>query len=353
VGYKENRMEFSSFKEATNAVRDYIRTEAGSFNNLALALFRLQSAHVETLGAFCASRNIIPKEVQFWDKIPAIPTTAFRDFEITSIPETERTHEFHSSGTTSTRSSRHWHNEESLQLYKESLAPWFENHVPASGYRFIHLTPSPEKAPHSSLVHMLDTVSTSPRHFAAIATPDGWQTDAEIVNQCIDDKMPVCLAGPAFAFVQWFDQLSGPIHLPDQSVVMETGGYKGRTRELAKDELHEWIQKMLGVPRNRIVSEYGMCELSSQAYDLQAGSQNERLLRFPHWARALTIDPESGQRASNGSVGLLRVVDLANVRSVCCVQTQDLAIEHEDGFELMGRDSETESRGCSLNILQS
>ena len=125
---------------------------------------------------------------------------------------------------------------------------------------------------------------------------------------------------------------------------METGGYKGRSRSLPGAELHALITRYLGIPHSHIVCEYGMSELSSQAYDwrlrvAEPGSQNEtRVFRFPPWARARVISPETGGE----------VCDLANVRSVMVVQTEDLAVRRGDGFELIGRAEWADPRGCSL-----
>ena len=132
---------------------------------------------------------------------------------------------------------------------------------------------------------------------------------------------------------------------------METGGYKGRSRALSRPGLHRLITQWLGVPATHIVSEYGMSELNSQAYDQVVGRtapDTARCYRFPPWARAITVSAETGGEVREGATGLIRVVDLANVRSVLAVQTEDLGVRRADGFELVGRARRTEARGCSL-----
>jgi hypothetical protein len=135
---------------------------------------------------------------------------------------------------------------------------------------------------------------------------------------------------------------------------METGGYKGRSRNLPKSELHALITRCLGIPPSHIVCEYGMSELSSQAYDwkvrnAERGTGNEaRVFRFPPWARARVVSPETGGEVAEGETGLIQVCDLANVRSVIVIQTEDLAVRRGDGFELIGRAAQAEPRGCSL-----
>jgi hypothetical protein len=144
--------------------------------------------------------------------------------------------------------------------------------------------------------------------------------------------------------------LAENFQLPEGSRVMETGGYKGRSREIPKTELHDMISKKLGISGDWIVCEYGMCELGSQAYDTISGSGLERCFRFPSWARAQIINADTGVEVNDGEAGLLRIFDLSNVRSVIGVQTQDLAIRRGNGFELIGRSTRANPRGCSLAL---
>ena len=133
---------------------------------------------------------------------------------------------------------------------------------------------------------------------------------------------------------------------------METGGYKGRSRELPKQELHELISSRLGIPASTIICEYGMSELSSQAYDQTADSATRpREFQFPPWARVRIVSPETGTEVGVGETGLVQVFDLANAFSVMALQTEDLAISRQEGFELLGRASAAEPRGCSLTSL--
>ena len=118
-------------------------------------------------------------------------------------------------------------------------------------------------------------------------------------------------------------------------------------------ELHELITRRLGIPQSHIVCEYGMSELSSQAYDHQIGTapdpkQHARTYGFPPWARAQIVSPETGCEVAEGETGLIRVLDLANVYSVMAIQTEDIGIRRGDGFELIGRARLAEPRGCSL-----
>jgi hypothetical protein len=158
------------------------------------------------------------------------------------------------------------------------------------------------------------------------------------------------ILGTAFGFVHLADHLQKlgiSISLPRGSRALETGGYKGRSRELPKSELHQLIEQTLGLPQDRIVCEYGMCELASQAYDYPEGA--DRRFQFPPWVRVAAVSPESGQPVAPGQPGLLQICDLANVWSVLKIQTGDLGIAFPDGhFDLIGRLPVAGLRGCSL-----
>ena len=113
------------------------------------------------------------------------------------------------------------------------------------------------------------------------------------------------------------------------------------------------IARNLGVRPDHIVSEYGMCELASQAYDRTVGRTNCRTFKFPAWARIRIVSPETLAEVAEGETGLLQVFDLANIRSVLAIQTEDLEIRRGDGFELIGRATASEPRGCSLALSES
>jgi hypothetical protein len=126
---------------------------------------------------------------------------------------------------------------------------------------------------------------------------------------------------------------------------LETGGYKGRSRTMPKPELHALIMDRFGITSQSIICEYGMSELSSQAYQsLKSGGT----FHFPPWTRARVISPETNREVDDGQTGILSIVDLSNVFSVMAIQTGDLAMRRSDGFELLGRAAMSEPRGCSL-----
>jgi hypothetical protein len=324
------------------------------FSELALELFALQFKHNSAYRKICEARKLTPQVVEHWTQIPAVPTAAFKELELTSLAPGERTAIFHSSGTTEQKPSRHFHNAESLAVYEASLWNWFQLYFGDDG-ELVFLTPNQIVAPHSSLVHMFETV----RHkfglpksaFTGNVSADGsWAIDFAATIQKLraasDAEGPLTLLGTAFSFVHLLDYLTEnnlQFRLPKDSRVMETGGYKNRSRVLPKEALHALITERLGVPRENIICEYSMSELSSQAYE-----QEVRSFQFPPWARVQIISPETGHEVTDGETGLIRIFDLANVFSVAAIQTEDLGIRRGNGFELMGRAQLAEPRGCSL-----
>jgi phenylacetate-coenzyme A ligase PaaK-like adenylate-forming protein len=325
------------------------------FNELALTLFREQVQQVPAYRRICEHRGTQALSPSHWNQIPAVPTTAFKDLELTSLEPSQRTHVFYSSGTTEQRPSRHFHNADSLAIYEASLIRWFTAKFlkdAVANLRFISLTPPADLAPNSSLVHMFSTIAKTHKTVFTgnVADHGSWAVNFEktvsLLELFCNENEPVAIVGTAFGFVHLLDhltELKKTFKLPASSRVMETGGYKGRSRTIPKPELHAVISKQLELPASQIISEYGMSELSSQGYD-----NPDRVFRFPPWARVQIISPETNNEVAIGETGLVRIYDLANVYSVMAIQTEDLAIRRADGFELIGRASESEPRGCSL-----
>jgi hypothetical protein len=358
------------------------------FEALARQLFALQFEHNAPYRRWCEARGARPDKVAHWTGIPAAPTSAFKELDLSCLPAAERTAVFHSSGTTGRRPSRHFHNAGSLAVYEASLLRWFEEHfqLPIANCQLAILTPPPAQAPHSSLAHMFETIRRAAGRdgsaFVGKVTKDGaWTLDAETALERLSaasgTSQPLLLVGTAFSFVHLLDYLAERylrFELPPGSCALETGGYKGRSRSLPKAALHALISRRLGLPPGQIVCEYGMSELSSQAYDSAIAPSRitdhaprtthhathtthhaprttqhaPRIFHFPPWARVQIVSPETGGEVGEGETGLIRVFDLANVYSVMAIQTEDLGIRRGQGFALAGRAVLAEPRGCSL-----
>ena len=362
----------------SSAINDF------AFGRLAIALFRLQVQSNDCYRRFVKYlEKTNPKTPAFptsqkanWRQIPCVPTLAFKEFDISSLPKSQRPFVFQSSGTAGQNPSRHFHSKDSLALYEKSLARWFFHHFPPANPEtegLFLLTPSPIETPNSSLVHMLETVRSwqgFPKSvfYGRLVAGEKWGLDVDRLlkdlRQACRRNSPAALLGTAFNFVQLLDALAASrqtLSLPPESRLLETGGYKGRTRELAKTALYRQLEDCLGIPSARMISEYGMSELSSQAYDGRLNAEDPclharcvpplnpaRHFRFPPWARCQIIVPETGREANEGEAGLIQVVDLANVWSVMAVQTEDLGRRLSGGIDLLGRAANAEARGCSL-----
>jgi hypothetical protein len=333
--------------------------KASDFNELALELFALQFTHNPAYRKICEARRLTPDKVEHWTQVPFVPAAAFKELELSSIPPRERTTVFHSSGTTEQKPSRHFHCAESMKVYESASWTWFSVNVIAPGekYDLLILTPPPVQVPHSSLVHMFETVRQGldmracASESAFVGKPDesgAWVVDFDATLAALNtSSKPKLILGTAFSFVHLLDYLAEKdlrFQLPYGSRIMETGGYKNRSRSLPKARLHFLLTELLGVSRENIVCEYGMSELSSQAYDTGPGRQ----FQFPDWARVQIVSPETGREVAEGETGLIRIFDLANVFSVAAIQTEDLGVRRGDGFELIGRAALAEARGCSL-----
>lgn len=327
------------------------------FDKLACAIFAFQYERCETYRAYCDRLKATPQTVEHWKQIPAVPTSAFKDFALTCFPVDEAVAEFHTSGTTREKTGRHFFR--TLELYDAAIKPNFAAHLLPikTRLRMLILTPSAQEAPRSSLSHMMGLVMGE---FGAAGSRFFVERGALCIERLVgalreveEARQPVFLLGTAFAFVHLFDHCVASnmrFMMAEGSRAMETGGFKGRSREISKRQLYEMFEKLLGIPISRVVNEYGMTELSTQFYDqtLRAGRQTDAKAA-PPWSRVLIIDPNTGKEATEGERGLIRICDLANLWSAMCVQTEDLGVAGADGFEVLGRAAGAEVRGCSLN----
>ena len=263
----------------TGLPADEILRADDTFNAAALRLFSLQFEANAVYRRLCMGKGILSgHDVRCWQHIPAVPTAAFKELSMTSLPLEDQVASFHSSGTTGQARSRHQHSAASLHLYECSLLSWFEHNVlgaPGSApafdcdqgpWSFLALTPPAVALPHSSLVHMFEAVGRcsigggmgaaagGTRFCGTVAADGGWELDT---NQTVAalaglqrQRQPAVVLGTAFNFVHLLDCLTERglrFALPPGSVVLETGGYKGRSRVLARTELAAALSHQLGV----------------------------------------------------------------------------------------------------------
>jgi len=348
-----------------------------SFTALALQLFGLHFKHNDIYRRLCLKIGATPGAVKDWQQLPSIPTQLFKEMDVTCLPPPERTTVFYSSGTTGHSPSRHYHNDISLELYEASVKSWFRAYLiespfaqgedsdapfaekPVAG---LILTPDRDQAPNSSLVWMFEAIrrwkNWPANSFLGEVGPDGEWTIKEAkvlyaIHSAVTAGSPLLLLGTSLLLarlVEYMAERNLQYCLPPGSRVMHTGGYKGRLRKIAPEKLEDGLRKLLGLPSHAMVTEYGMSELSSQAYKrthVSGPEQMDEIFHFPPWARVQVISPETGKEINEGEKGLLRICDLANVYSAMIIQTEDMAVRRGTGFELLGRAEGSEVRGCS------
>ncbi len=339
------------------AIAAYALDEDG-FLALARDLLAYQLAHNPPYAAFARSRGVdsahLPARVE---DIPAVPAAAFKEARLATFPPARTAVWFETSGTTRGRGGRH--ELPTTRLYEAALLASFDRLLLGDGarLRYLNLVPDPREHPHSSLGFMMATVArergdgrTGWYLRGDALDLDGFLRD---VGRARADGAPVCLATTAFGLVALLDGLaargSRPV-LPAGSRIMETGGFKGRSRVVPRAALYREAAARFGLPAAAIVAEYGMTELSSQYYDAPAGRERiePRVKLPPPWLRPIVVDGD-GRPLPAGVVGAVRHVDLANRGSVIAVETEDLGALAGGGLVLLGREQGAELRGCSLD----
>ena len=332
------------------------------FDDLARRLFAYQFERNAPYRTFCERRRKTPETVTRWTEIPAIPISAFKHV-VLACEGTEGAREFNSSGTTRPEyKSRHFH--PSLAVYDRNASINFAAHLLPDGRRLpmLVLFPAPDEMPNSSLAHWLALqarhhASDGGRWFVSTAGLDAdGLTDALRDAERVDQ--PICLLAASFSLVHFLEYCAErqvAFRLPPGSRLMDTGGYKGRSRELTKIELYDAISATLGLAANDIVNMYGMTEHSTQFLDAMLrnnvrGVQAPRYKTVPPWARTRVLDPNTLQPVPRGEPGLLCHYDLANRASVLAVLSEDVGYELDEGFEVIGRADSVEARGCSISV---
>ena len=328
------------------------------FNDLALRIFDHQLRFNKPYARYCNSLGVASSaRLGGWREIPPVPAGAFKEAALCTFDPACAVLTFETSGTTTGAGGIHYM--ESARLYDASLLSGFDYGMlrdTETPLQYHMLLPSLAQKPQSSLSHMMDRAAETfgdGNHSWYVA---GGEFEADRFIENIRDarksSIPVCIAGTAFAFVNLLDEItqrgmSIALPLPPGSRIMETGGFKGRTRVIERADLYKGLADVFSLPPRSIVGEYGMTELSSQYYD--DSFEEMRQKSAPPWLRSYAVD-ETGKQLPPGIVGALVHVDLANRASCIAVQTEDLGAVSEYGsLMLVGRERGAELRGCSLD----
>ncbi|HEX9944302.1 MAG TPA: hypothetical protein VGG03_20010 [Thermoanaerobaculia bacterium] len=330
---------------------------AERFEDLALAAFAWQFERIEPYRRLCERRGATPATVKDWRQVPTVPAAAFKTMTLAAEPAGEI---FRSSGTTGEQ--RSVHHQPFPDLYRRVIDASFPHFClpytgPSGRLPILSLIPTREQLPDSSLSFMADHILArhgDPESATAFGPRGVEATKARSWAAARQrEGHPALVLATAFALAQWLDALERQdlrFRLPAGSAIFETGGFKGRTTELTREDLLARVQTWLGVPPTSVVREYGMTELTSQCYTRALLGGDPDLFVAPHWVRVRLLDPETLEEAPAGTPGLIAIFDLANLGSAVHLLTEDLGVAEGEGFRLLGRAAGAELRGCSLVV---
>lgn len=311
------------------------------FTNTALAIFKHQFKNNKVYRSFCDLINKPPSDVSKVEEIPFLPIQFFKSRKVlSSLNEVDET--FTSSGTTGNLTSKHFVTD--INLYKESYLKGFSHfYGNIEGYVVLALLPNYLERKGSSLVFMVDDLIKKTNNIESGFYLNNIQELAQKLIKIDKKDQKILLIGVSFALLDLIEIQKFNLK---NTIIMETGGMKGRRKELIREELHTVLKNGFGV--DQIHSEYGMTELLSQGYSKRNG-----VFETPPWMKILTRDTEDALTIlSKGKAGGINVIDLANYNSCSFIATQDLGKIHENGtFEIIGRFDNSDIRGCNLMVL--
>ena len=312
------------------------------FEKHALALFRYQYEKNEVYRSFCNLLKINIKEVANLTQIPFLPISFFKTHQVktdTFVPETE----FWSSGTTGKETSKHVVKD--IALYERSFLNAFEYFFgDPKDYCFLALLPNYLEQKHSSLIYMMNKLISYSKYAESGFYLYNYEELYKKIIILKDKKIKTILFGISFALLDFANKF---VFNAPELMVFETGGMKGRHPELIKEELHQILCNAFGV--KKIHSEYGMCELLSQAY-----SHGDNLFATPPWMKLLLRDEKDPLHCSATlTTGAINVIDFANIHSCAFIATDDLGKRAANNMmEVLGRLDAAQVRGCNLLYYQ-
>ena len=319
----------------------------GNFNELALELFNYQYKNNEVYSQYCNLLKVRAANISSPEKIPFLPISFFKS-HIIKTTEFEPDIIFESSGTTKNINSKHYVKD--ISIFKKSFTTCFEKFYGPAKYKcMLGLLPSYLEQKNSSLILMTeDLIKNSSNDLSGFYLSNHEKLHRTLMHNELM-KMPTLLIGVTYALLDFAEKY--PMQLR-HTIVMETGGMKGRREEMTRQEVHTKLQILLGV--SLVHSEYGMTELLSQAY-----SKGDGIFHCPGWMKVLVRnedDPFEIVPAKNVTdkpiTGVLNIIDLANMYSCCFIATDDVGKLHSnESFEVLGRMDNSDIRGCSLMTL--
>lgn len=355
-------MEEATLPDLVQRIQRFVVTGEGEFDSLALEAFAFQLGRIPPYRRLCETRGVDSGSLRSWRQVPWVPASAFRTLALHAArPEVT----FRSSGTTQGAERRSIHGHPFPELYRATIDAAFPRFCLSdlTAPPMLSLIPSSDRIPDSSLSFMIDHVLARFGGNGSAAVFGRSRLELPRARSWLGarqrDRRPGLILATGLALLQLLDGLERMdlrFRLPIGSALFETGGLKGRTREISREKLLVRAETILGIAPARVVGEYGMTELTSQCYsrsllDPAGDSGDTRAFVAPPWVRVRVLDPETLEEAPEGSLGLLAVFDLANVGSALHLLTEDLGrTAPGGGFYLEGRAAGADLRGCSLTV---
>ncbi len=331
------------------------------FNHLACRVFAYQFENNAPYRRFCMRRGCQPSGISNFRDIPAVPVAAFKEISLACFAEEEAVNYFQTSGTTQGKQGRHYVRD--YALYDASLKSAFRHFVlpDINAIEMLMLSVPPSLEPHSSLIHMLESVRKDMGDEVSTYYMDAeglhFEKLADRLRELERRARPACLLGTSLAFgyfCDWCDERNISFRLSGESRLMDTGGSKRKRTEMPRRSVTAQYKKIFGLPGHVIINEYGMTELFSQYYDTALRAEYAGhtyapdVKEGPPWLRTVAVNPENALPLPDGETGLLLHYDLANVETVSAIQTEDTGIMRGRKLTLLGRDITAQPRGCSL-----
>ncbi len=335
-----------SLPQETILRNEILNCTSTNFAEIALKVFNFQYSYNDMYRSYCNLLRINPSQITSIEKIPYLPIQFFKSKVIKTTVFTEEVI-FESSGTTGSINSKHFVKEKAL--YEESYLKTFRQfYGNEKGYCIIGLLPSYLERQGSSLVYMVDDLIKKSGHHSSGFYLYDYEKLTTVLLQNEAAKQPTILIGVTYALIDFAEKNNMQLL---HTIVMETGGMKGRREELTRKEVHQILTSKLGL--KHIHSEYGMTELLSQAYSTKNG-----IFNCPPYMQVLVRSEEdpfdiyaSVSTNKPFETGAINIIDLANLYSCCFIATDDLGKIYADkSFEIMGRLENSDVRGCGLMI---
>jgi phenylacetate-coenzyme A ligase PaaK-like adenylate-forming protein len=315
-------------------------SSAKQFEKIALKVFRYQYENNLVYHQFCNLMKIEVQKVKTIQQIPFLPISFFKTHQVVSNQNPVQ-QTFSSSGTTGIITSKHFVTDVSLyeQSYTQGFANFYGN---IEDFVILALLPSYLERDGSSLIYMVDDLIKKNNNPESGFYLNNYNELIAKLVQLDSEEKSVILIGVTYALLDLIEMQKFDLK---NTIIMETGGMKGRRKEMIREELHEKLSTGFGV--QSIHSEYGMTELLAQAYSLGAG-----VFECPSWMQILIRDTEDALNyLPNGKTGGVNVIDLSNINSCSFIATQDLGkINENNSFEILGRFDNSDIRGCNLMV---